>query len=667
MVKSLRTIALGILSVSVCAVTALAAASGEAGGRPIGFWTPRIPPRADYKIDCTISMANDAGIRGQETIRFVNTTSQAMQTLAINWVKMGNQTLAITADGESVKLPESPDSYPQDLVLPRPINPGQAVTLDVKFSLSAPAPAELPTDVSHDGWYPRLWWGYESQNNFEVKLDVPKDYTLATSGRFDPQSGTWRVEKAPSFGFWLGRNCEVMEAQAGDVPIRCLYRPDDKKCAQLLVDTAIDAIRFYRERFGFYPYPALAIVPGFDKPAGGYALGASIIVIHGMGRMKDKPQSHWQWITAHEIGHQYWGRYVMEKDDPGWLWIGMGIYADREYCRAKGITDEHHRGLMNRYIEGVKEGLDTTVWRSQEEVSQIKFDFNNVVIHGKGFSIISALDVTLGKPVFERICKRCLVEFAGRRMGLAEFQAVCEQESGQDLAWFFDQWVNSNKYLCYEIGSQKCEKKDAGYVTVVEVKRVGELKMPVPVRVDFEDGTSQQAFTNRLRDVDSLRFESHAAMSQVRLDPEKSLPLIVSPPASDPQQIARQIKDLPWVGAGQKALEAFTKAKEGKFSDSDGWLKLGLMLYDGKHYPESLDAFGLLERHARNDAQYVFVATVWQGHVFDLLGQRDKAVDCYQKALKMPRVDVMRHDQYHMRLDREWVQSRLKEPFRREE
>jgi hypothetical protein len=656
--------------ICAAAATAMIAPAGAAQAdqtrtSPCTFWTPRQPPRADYRIDGTFTIADDMTLRGKETIHFVNTTSLPMQTLAITWLSQVRGTLTVVANGVSAALPRSPDSYPQDFVMSKPVNPGGAVTLEIEFSASMPVPVEKPEELSHAGWYPQLWWGCDCHNNFEVKLSVPQEYALATSGRLDPATGAYRIEKAPSFGIWLGRKCEVLEGQAGDVPVRCLYKPADKECAQLLVDTAVDVINFYRERFGFYPYPTLAIVPGADDPMGGYPLATSIIVIHGMGRMKEKPEAHWRWITAHEIGHQYWGRYVLERDDPEWLWIGLGIHADREYCRARNLGDENHRRLLSRYIEGMKKGYDTTVSRSQEERTQIQFDFNNVVTHGKGFAIISALDCTLGKPVFDRICQRCLREFAGREMGTSEFQSVCEQESGQDLAWFFDQWVNSNKYLSYQIASQKCDKTDGAYVTEVQVKCLGTLKMPVPVRADFEDGTSQEVFTNRLHNVDTVRFESRTPVKQVRLDPEEALAMVAAP---DPNTlaIARLIGDLPWTGAGEKALAVFRRAKASAFPDPDGWFKLGLTLYDGKYYQDGLEAFGSAQARAGDDTRLTFVAMVWQGHIFDLLGQRDKAISCYQKALEVPAAGETRHSQYHMRINRAWVQERLKEPFRRQ-
>jgi len=273
---------------------------------------------------------------------------------------------------------------------------------------------------------------------------------------------------------------------------------------------------------------------------GGYPMATSIVVIHGQEKKADASDLHWKWITAHEIGHQYFGEYVLEKDFPGWLWIGLGIYADREYALAKGWGMRRHSRFIETYLKGHQEGHDTTVAVSSEAYGKIDFDFNNVVIHGKGYAIISALNCVLGRKTFDRIVGRCLAEYVGRRLGAREFQQICEKVSGQDLGWFFDQWVRSNRFLSYEITSRKCREEKGRYVTEITVTCRGTLKMPVPVEAVFTDGTREVRFTDRLSDPCVVAFESDAPLEKARLDPRQELALVKEPPPAAPEEEQRE-------------------------------------------------------------------------------------------------------------------------------
>ena len=511
------------------------------------FWVPKNPPKAHYKIECSIDLAKGL-LEGTEVICFRNTTSKPIHRLKILWTSFGS--MEITSNERQVAvLAETKEGVESSTVieLPEPIRPNEKTTLQIKYTTLAPDYLRRE-EMRLPSFYPQLWWGYSTHSSFEVKIDIPLEYILATSGVLDHRTGYYHAENVYRFGLFLGKGNKVIESKAKDVLVQVVYKAKAEECAQLVLETAVDAINFYRERFGFYPYRSLAIVPGgMGHPAGGYPIATSIVGIHAMEQFDSMPKLHWQWITAHEIGHQYWGEYVMEKDKPGWLWIGMGIYADREYVRAKGLKLDKHRGLMSRYIRGVRGGLDTTVAISQEQRRNIKFDFNNVVIHGKGYSIISALDSVLSREVFYRVYKRCLREFGGKRLGVHEFKTVCEEESGQDLGWFFDQWVNSNRYLSYEISSKSCEEKGNRFISKVEVKCLGDLKMPVPVAAYFEDGTAQIKFTDRLLDTNVLQFKSTSKLKEVRLDPDNKLALVVPPPApNEPKPTSNsQTEDAP--------------------------------------------------------------------------------------------------------------------------
>jgi hypothetical protein len=121
------------------------------------------------------------------------------------------------------------------------------------------------------------------------------------------------------------------------------------------------------------------------------------------------PETFWRWITAHEIGHEYWSEHVLgEGRDPlTWLMIGLGVHADGEYRRARGITDAGRQ--PPKYVCGVAQGFDTTMDVTQEQRAAIKWDFNNVVEHGKSAAVIDALATVIGNDAFEAGTARGLV------------------------------------------------------------------------------------------------------------------------------------------------------------------------------------------------------------------------------------------------------------------
>jgi len=94
------------------------------------------------------------------------------------------------------------------------------------------------------------------------------------------------------------------------------------------------------------------------------------------------------------------------------------------------------------------------------------------------------------------------------------------------------------------------------------------------------------------------------------------------------------------------------------------WFKLGLLLYDSRNDRESLEAFeeaAALEK----TGVYAFAARVWQGHMHDLLGEREAALACYREGLRLDPGTAMKHSQWGMTVDRAWVEARLIAPFAR--
>jgi tetratricopeptide (TPR) repeat protein len=163
---------------------------------------------------------------------------------------------------------------------------------------------------------------------------------------------------------------------------------------------------------------------------------------------------------------------------------------------------------------------------------------------------------------------------------------------------------------------------------------------------------------DRLADLDELKFPAKSPLKEVVIDPDHTMALAEPSP---PAPLEEKISQMGWT-VRDEVLEVYRQSRELKIQDGLTRFKLGLLLYDGRHYLEALEVTTQL---AQSDPDWRFGAIVWQGHILDLLGRRAEAVASYQGALKVPGAQSMQHSQYNFVSDKPWVEERLKTPFER--
>ena len=637
---------------------------GNVFGAEDRFKTPVSPLKSHYRIDARIDL-EDGVVAGRETITLQNSSTIPLTTVALTWtisdtrsldVSIGGKQLAPRADEGGARR-KSPLSY----VLPNPITPGERLVLDVSFNEkieTAKDEAEYLTST----WYPRLWWdGLPLHDSFSVKLDVSAGYALAASGRIDKKTGRFEADGARTFGVYLGKDTKASIREVDGVEIVAVFTEKGAKAAAVCLETAADAVRYFKNRLGFYPFPFLTIIPGGPGRWGGYPVATGIVAIHGQETYVDgESPEHWQHITSHEIGHEYWGEWVMDSDNPAWLWIAMGIYADTDYMMARKFDPERRVRWIGNYIDAIPMYYDMTLDIPPAQEEKILYDYNNTVVHSKGPAVINALAVALGQETFERIYKKCLRIFGGKSLGWRDFWKFCEMESGQNLAWFFDQWVRSNAYACYQIESTESRPEGDGFRTEIRIKRLGPMKMPVPVKAVFEDGSEQSVLTDRTRDVDILEFQSQAKLREAILNPDNKIAMMDKPVAEISPAAARILS---WGWEAADSLEVLDAIRDETIESVDLWYKLGTYLYEESHLREALVCFERVS-DLNADPVVAFASQGWMGLLEDLTGRRAEALTHYRKALSLDTGESMDHRDLNIRIDRGWVEARLRSPFR---
>jgi tetratricopeptide (TPR) repeat protein len=633
---------------------------------PAAFFTPANPPISRYVIDARIS---DGGteISGRETISLENTGRDPLAVLAFDWNTGPQSSLEISIAGRKIFPPAgaslSPQKGPIFVSLPEPLAPGSVLELAVLFGMKTGASRNGGEYLS-SAFSPRLWWdGLPGHDSYSVKLEVPPGVAVAASGRLDPKTGRYEASAVRTFGLYLAPGLKSASREVDGILIMTVFTDKGAKAAAICLETAADAVHFYKDWLGFYPFPFLNIIPGGSGRWGGYPVATGIVAIHGLETYVDgESPRHWQHITSHEIGHQYWGEWILDSDAPSWMWIAGGIFADTEFMIARGFDPARREGWMGNYIDAIPMYYDMTLDAPPDREDAVKYDFNNTVVHSKGPAVVFALDAVLGRDTFLRIYKRCLRDFGGKRFGWRDFRAVAEAESGQNLAWFFDAWVRSNQYLCYGIESRECKPDGMGaFTTVIRVKRLGPMSMPVPVQAVFEDGTMQTARTDRTKSVTALTFQSRSPLRDVVLDPEKKLARIDAPL---PKISAAAAAKLAFGWEAGASPEVYAAMKSEAVKNAEIWFRLGVNLYGADRLTEAADCFGRVDV-LKAEPLIKFGARGWLGILADLKGQRAAAIGHYQAALAIDPGRTIRHDQYKLAMNRAWLEERLKTPYAR--
>jgi aminopeptidase N len=147
-------------------------------------------------------------------------------------------------------------------------------------------------------------------------------------------------------------------------------------------------------------------------------------------------------VVSHEIAHQWFGDAVTEGDwDDAWLSEGFATYFALLY-------DEHYVG-HDQFINGVKGMFQRA--RAAEEASKLPLVHENIsdlagvipqLVYQKGGSVLQMLRGQVGTQGFWNAIREYYRQHQNGNASSDDLRRAFEQTSGQDLQWFFDQWLH---------------------------------------------------------------------------------------------------------------------------------------------------------------------------------------------------------------------------------
>jgi hypothetical protein len=244
------------------------------------------------------------------------------------------------------------------LPLPRPVEAGESLTLDVAFSAKLPAIVER---TGHAGdfhlvaqWFPKLarveedgsfaHFSFHPQAEFyadfgdyDVTLDVPATAVVGATGQLveTRQAGErrierWRAGPVHDFAWAAWPKFRERRARVGTVDVRLLYPPDGEKSAGIELSAVRRGLERFSRLYGEYPYPTLTVVhpPDSAAAAGGMEY-PTFITTGGPWYTGFVGPRALESVTLHELLHQwFYGIVATDESRFPFLDEGLTTYAE---------------------------------------------------------------------------------------------------------------------------------------------------------------------------------------------------------------------------------------------------------------------------------------------------------------------------------------------------
>jgi hypothetical protein len=603
----------------------------------------------------------------------------AMDDISIASFQLHNglrPTRVLDAEGQVLSAERISQDATVRVSLPTGITKGAASTLIFEYEgslLSAddsPVPglklAYVGDPISHllyaGAWFPMVGYGV---NRFTATIGIsaPSGYTVVGSGKETPGlpaiaegseaprttptgakrpagaarsapgkltvpagyvSHTFTYSRASFPGsIFIGKYVATKSSEGG-LDVTVFTSEKNKGFAQAYAEAASKEFFFYTSAFGPSFGPKLNVVelPDDTVPSAWAPEIAAITSRAFTAKVSYR-------LLANTIAHQWWGTMVSPASRNDW-WLNDGF---ARYSEAMYVQHVAGQAGFEEVTKDMAVGALAYISVPLSQVGKLDVfspEFQSLV-SDKGGSVLNMLRWVIGEEAFDKTMREFLTKYAGKSITVDELRQVAEQASGQQLSWFFVQWLDSTgapefkmKYTIYR--TQK------GFRVVGEVQQDLDLfRMPVELRIDT-DGKSETKKIEVSGTDSAFAVETFGKPRKIAIDPGNHV-LKNSPELQVRTSIVRGQQDIEQ-GDFPEALKEFQKALDVNRNSSLAHYRIAEVFFLQHNYQSAANSY----REALNGDGEPRWTEVWShvqlGKIFDLTGQRERASNEYRQALQ---------------------------------
>ena len=338
-----------------------------------------------------------------------------------------------------------------------------------------------------------------------------------------------------------------------------------------------------------------------------------------------------QRLLSNMLAHQWWGGQISPATlNDAWITNGMSRYAELMYLEDSAGKTAFESAVMD--ISAGALAYDTEPLSTLGRLDPFSPQFQSMTLE-KGAMVFHMLRWEMGDEVFNKFLRTLLTQYADKSIRSSNVEAVASAQSQEQMTPFFAQWVDgtgapafTNKYTVFRLGDNK------GFRTIGSVAQDLDLfRMPVELRIET-DGKTETRRVDLSGTESQYSVETFGRPRRISIDPQnwvlKSTPDLAVRVAilRGQQQVAQ--------GDLTAGLIEYQKALDANKNSSLAAYRIGEVFFMQRSYQSAANSF----RDAlRGDGDPKWVE-VWShielGRIFDVTGQRDRAVNEYRLAVQ---------------------------------
>ena len=626
---------------------------------------PRIQV-SDYIIHVVVTPQTHQ-LKAQARVKFT-----ALEDINIATFELHNAlrpTRVIDTSGQSLPVERVSSDSTVRISLPSTLSKGSSDTLIFEYEGAVQSADDSPvpglklayvgdpiTYLLYAGrWFPMVGYG---TNRFTatISVSVPAGYTVLASGKENAAPGpeveegaaaprkasrktrspgwrhlvagkpspllmkTVRAFRGPSL---LGKYVQTKSTEGG-LNINVYTTAEHKAAATNYADTATKEFFFFTTLYGppFSQKLNVVELPDDTVPS---AWAPELAALAGR-HFTEKGNYR---LLANTIAHQWFGTMVSPANKNDW-WLSDGAARYSEALYVEHVAGE---AGFQEVTKDMSVGALAYVSVPLADVGRLDTfspEFQSLVTD-KGGMILAMLRWIIGEAAFDKTMRTFVSQYSGKTATVDDLRKIAEQASGQELTWFFTQWLDStgapqfkNKYTVYRTAK--------GFRVVGEISQDMDLfRMPVELRIDTDGKTESKRIevegTNSAYSVDTF-----GRPRRITIDPNNQV-LQNSQDLQVRTSIMRGQQDVEQ-GDLTEALKEFQKALDINHNSSLAHYRIAEVFFQQHNYQSAANAY----REALNGDGEPRWTEVWShiqlGMIFDLTGQRERATNEYRQALQ---------------------------------